>query len=243
MSQAVQPKSIKPKTDTPPAASATAGASNVATQEEDELTMVKLIILVVAIVLSSVLSAAAAMYVLGPMVLVPAIVAQMPEGGSAEGEDTEEKGDAEAHGNSVGMNLELEEFTVNLKPDPTRRGNQYLRAKIAMSIKVPPEQDCAALAEHEAPAEGGGGGHGGGAPAGDPMEACSKKFNSHMSRYVPSIRDIVNTALMSRTSGTLASSDGQEALKDDVREEVNHLIASDGYEVIRVNFSDFIVQY
>ncbi|MEB3244526.1 MAG: flagellar basal body-associated FliL family protein [Vampirovibrionales bacterium] len=249
MAQPIQPKPIKPKASAPEAGNAAPNAPKATdpTAEDDELSMVKLLILVVAIVVSSVLSAGAATYFLAPMVLVPAItesiVAELPAG---EGEEGGEEGEEAPHASVVGMNLEFDEFTVNLKPDPTRRGNQYLRAKIAMSLKVPPEQDCTAPAHgegHEAAAAPAEGGHGGGAPAADPMEACNKAFNSHMGRYVPSIRDIVNTALMSRSASTLGSGDGQEALKDEIKEEVTHLIAGDGYEVLRVNFSDFIIQY
>jgi flagellar basal body-associated protein FliL len=243
MAKPTKPKTLKPKAAEdvaggPPSSGGGGGFD------------LKTIVLVVAIILSSIVGPAATMYFLGPMVIVPAIVSQIPKGGeAAKGEhaaEGEEGGEGEegAHKNAVGMNLELDEFTVNLKADPKAGANQYLRAKMSLSVEVPPAEDCHAHhAEGEKKAEGGGGGHGGGeGAAANPGEACQKGFNEKMGRYVPTIRDIINTSLMRQTASTLSSTEGQEALKDQIIQEVNPLMESDGYKILRVNFQDFVLQ-
>ena len=83
--------------------------------------------------------------------------------------------------------------------------------------------------------------NGGAAPA-DPYKACTDTFTKNMSPYGPTIRDIINQALMKRTAGTLGTIEGQELLKDDIKSQINSLIGPK-YSVVRVNFSDFIIQY
>jgi hypothetical protein len=83
--------------------------------------------------------------------------------------------------------------------------------------------------------------NGGAAPA-DPYKACTDTFAKNMSPYGPTIRDIINQALMKRTAGTLGTIEGQELLKDDIKSQINSLIGPK-YSVVRVNFSDFIIQY
>jgi flagellar basal body-associated protein FliL len=221
----------------------------------------KFIITLVVIVLSNVLCIGGAIYFLAPMVLVPAITAQLPkaEAGGEEGEAEEgeagggEHGEAGAtkgpHHQSIGLTYPLEEFTVNLKTS-TPNANTFARLKLALNVGVPPAEDC--LAVHEAkgkegehkPAEGGGegGGHGAPPPAAPGEDPCMKAFSQKMAPFLPTIRDIVNSSLMKRQAAELSSPEGQEAFKDDVKEQVDHVIGSQKYSVQRINFEDFIIQ-
>jgi len=71
--------------------------------------------------------------------------------------------------------------------------------------------------------------------------SCPELFSEKMSKFVPTIRDIINEALMSRTATTLATAEGQESLKKEIKDKVNPII-NPTYAVIRVNFQDFIIQ-
>lgn len=258
MARPTKPKDIKPKALDESGVPAASGGGG-----EPKLDL-KLIITIVAIFVASIVGSAASVYFLAPMVVVPAVVEQViaatTEGGGEHG------GGAHAGPHeTVGMNLELDEFTVNLKSDPSMGGNQFLRTKMSLSIAVPPEEYCdptggharvpvetapiatavvdgetgivagaAANTEEVLLASGGGGG--------DPYAACQATFNQNMARFVPTMRDIINQALMKRTAGTLSTIEGQELLKDEIKEQANHLMG-EHYSVIRVNFSDFIIQY
>lgn len=284
---------------------------------------IKFIFTILAIFLCTTLSSVAAVYFVAPMVLSPLIEDAVGKGGAhgeGEGAGEGEHGEggeavADAH-KSSGLNLELDEFTVNLKTDAAEGGeNTFLRAKMALTISVPPEQDC----HHPMPAEGGGGGehhaqanpsspapvtakaiptkgtldellasaqtqtilvslnpsgqlntatggiaggaapvskkikgtasrhhgkviaNGGGAPAPSGPEACLTGFKDKMGQYIPTIRDIVNSALMHRTATQLSTPEGVETLKDEIKEQINQIL-SEEYKVIRVNFQDFIIQ-
>ncbi len=253
MARPTKPKDIKPKALDESGAPVAGGGGG-----EPKLDL-KLIITIVAIFVASIVGSAASVYFLAPMVVVPAVVEQVlaatTEGGGEHG------GGAHAGPHqTVGMNLELDEFTVNLKSDPSLGGNQFLRTKMSLSIAVPPEEYCdptgghaqlpvetaivdgetgivagaAASADEEVLLAAGGGG--------DPYAACQARFNQSMARFVPTMRDIINQSLMKRTAGTLGTIEGQEILKDDIKDQINHLMG-DHYAVIRVNFSDFIIQY
>lgn len=238
MAKPTKPNALKPKADDPAKGD---GAAKGAAGGGGGLNM-QFILLLAAILLSSTIGPALAMYFLGPMVLVPAITAALPKGGE-EGGGHGEHGDGEGEGKhgpkvpKVGMSLALNEFTVNLKKDPAMRGSQFLKTKIDLSVIVPDEENC--LIKHDDHAAAGGGGHGEAAPAGDP---CMDAFNKKMSVYVPTIRDIINTALMERTANEVASLEGQEAMKDQVIADVNALIADDGYKIMRINLQEFIVK-
>ncbi|MFM7389926.1 MAG: flagellar basal body-associated protein FliL [Vampirovibrionales bacterium] len=229
----------------------------------DSLTMMQVIILAVVMLICSIVGPAAAFYFVGPMVMKP-LVAQAPAEEGDEGEQAEAKnghGDASTgHGegshakegaSQVGLTLKFDEFAVNLKKDPALRGNQYLSAKMSIAVAVPPEKDCLtpliAPPEHgdkEHAAEGGGhgGGHGEAAPAGSPIELCQKGFQESMTPFIPTLRDIVNTAFMKRTATQIASVDGQESLKDEITTEMNTVLNNGHYNVLRVNFENFVVQ-
>jgi flagellar basal body-associated protein FliL len=247
MAAPLKPKDPKPMAEEPqdaakPSAKAAGGGLDL-----------KFIITLVVVVLSNLLCIGGAIYFLAPMVLVPAITAQLPK--AAEGEDGEagaEEGEAahgEGHGTAphqaIGLNYPLEEFTVNLRSNsPATAGNTFARLKLAFSIGVPEAENCLAPKEHkegEKPAEGGEGGHGGGggAPKEDP---CMKAFTDKMTPFLPTIRDIVNGSVMKRTASDLSTPEGQEAFKDEVKEQVDHVIGSHKYSVQRINFEDFIIQ-
>lgn len=226
----------------------------------------KFIVTILAIFIAGIGGSVASVMFLAPTVLVPQVVEQVvaATGGSHAEASGEHGEDGEGHGGSthqqLGMTLELDEFTVNLKTDPTLGGNQFLRTKMSLSVKVPDEQYCdptgggehasvpdtlqegtilgaASPLNQEEPvylASGGGG------P--DPYTLCVQTFDKNIGRYTPAIRDIINQALMKRTAGTLATVEGQEFLKDEIISQVNHVIGPD-MSVIRVNFSDFIIQY
>jgi len=75
----------------------------------------------------------------------------------------------------------------------------------------------------------------------DALGACLDQFKNNMAKYVPTMRDVINAALMKRTAGTLSTLEGQEALKDEIKEEINQFM-DQKYQVLRVNFEDFIIQ-
>jgi hypothetical protein len=71
--------------------------------------------------------------------------------------------------------------------------------------------------------------------------SCDQVFKNNMGKYVPTIRDVINAALMKRTATALASLEGQEALKDEIKDQLSQILAPN-YSVLRVNFQDFIIQ-
>lgn len=263
MARPTKPKDIKPKADGEIATLPTAvpGGGGGGSGGLD----LKFIITLVVVVLCTTLTSGASVYFLAPMVLLPAIehkLAQIKIPGG-EGEHGAE-GEGEGHAPKVGMNLELDEFTVNLKEDPNDPGNQYLRAKMSLNISVPDKEDCYQVQPHATayPIDIQGGkvigaavsvastpvnpvdrtqlASGGGAPA-DPVAACLASFKGNMAKFVPTIRDVVNAALMKRTAGTLSTLEGQEALKDEIKESISQFMG-EPYQVVRVNFEDFIIQ-
>lgn len=256
MAKPVQPKSLKPKADSAPEASGGGGGSPKSSGGGGGLDL-KFIISLVAGLVFSIAGSALTLFLLGPMVLVPAITAQLPkvqataEGHGKEGDADHGHGAKEEHEKKtplLGLNLPMEEFTVNLKKDASVKGNQFLRTKLSLSVQVPEEQNCIAQAMEAAahhgeaaaaPAEGG---HGGGAPAANPTEACNKSFTENMTPFIPTFRDIINTSLMNRTSSQIASLEGQEALKESVIQELNLVLGGTPYKVDRVNLEDFIIQ-
>ena len=268
MAKPVKPKTLKPKTGGEPSgseaneaeesqaapkvpANKSAGGGGGGTSG-----LLSIIVLSVVMLLSSVAGPVAALYFLGPQLLAPIIAKAVPA--HAEGEPSDEavgEGEhASQHGtekvSKLGLNLPLEEFTVNLKKDPALRGTQYLRARMNLSVVVPEAEDCsphkAEGAEGgghgEKPAEGGGGHGAAPAAAVDPAKACNEAFVGKMATYIPTLRDIVNTALMKRSAAQISTLEGQELLKDEMSQEMNNILATNHYQVVRVNFEEFIVQ-
>lgn len=273
MARPTKPKDLKPKTE----GEAVAPVAGMPVTTNSSAPDIKFILLLVIMVISSILGSAGSVYLMTSMLITPEIhKISQTGGGEAHGEGgaaAEAGAEGETPANAVGMNLELDEFMVNLKPDPALGGNQYLKAKMALSIKTPDDQNCykeekkaslkptATIAmvhnlnggqiagaaaplqttvseirhlpkvDRELLSEGGEGG----------PPPCETKFKESMGKYVPSIRDIINASLMKRTASQLASQEGQETLKDEIKEQISQIMAPD-YEVLRVNFQDFIIQ-
>jgi flagellar basal body-associated protein FliL len=263
MARPTKPKDLKPKAEgeSGPAAAPAGGGGGGGGGLD-----LKFIIMLVVVVLASILGSAGSSYLMSTMVVLPEMSKQMAQVKPAEGGEGGEGGSehgGEAAPNEVGMNLELDEFTVNLKQDPQISGNQYLRAKVSLSVKVPEKENCyieekhAAVPHHAAEiatAIPGGKIVGGAAmiPGQYKVDrtlvaeegkgpSCEDIFKENMAKYVPTVRDIINGALMKRTASQLASLEGQEALKDEIKEQLNTIMGPD-YEVLRVNFQDFIIQ-
>lgn len=241
MARPTKPKDLKPKTDGENLAGPGAGLAAATSGGGFDM---KFIIALAVVALISVAGTAGSTYFITTQITdISKKVAVAP--GEEHG-DGHEAGHTPA--NVVGMNLELDDFMVNLKPDPNLEGTQYLKAKMALSIRVPEAEDCYAKKHAMLPAldgqivgaaapmnetllaSGGGGG-----------PTCEQIFKDNMGKYVPTIRDVINASLMKRTASTLASLEGQEALKDEIKEQLNQIMGPD-YGVIRVNFQDFIIQ-
>lgn len=246
MARPTKPKDLKPKVEGEAAAAPGGGGAAFD---------LKYIILIAVVIIASIVGSAGSAYLMTTMFVMPEISkASHAKGGEEAGGESPTGPDTastETPANEVGMNLELDEFTVNLKTDPNMDGSQFLRAKMALSIKVPEKENC--YAEHKAAqlpaAYGDGKIVGAAAPAVDRTTlaeegggpSCEDIFKNNMGKYVPTIRDVVNAALMKRTASSLASLEGQEALKDEIKEQLNQILAPD-YQVLRVNFQDFIIQ-
>jgi flagellar basal body-associated protein FliL len=267
MSSPAKPKEMKPKDETE-AAAPSAGAAPAPAGGLD----IKFIILVIVMVVSSILGSAGSVYLMTSVFVTPEIQ-KLAKAKPAEGEGAEKeaKGEGETSTNEIGMNLELDEFMVNLKTDAALGGNQYLKAKVALSIKPPDKENCFLKKEKAQLSPEGGKviafnrsvlGYGTFAGAAAPIAydktsdfdptllagegeggppPCETEFKANMGHYVPTIRDVINAALMKRTASQLASSEGQEVLKDEIKEQLTQMMAPE-YEVLRVNFQDFIIQ-
>lgn len=237
------------------------------------INLVQLIVILLTMSIINLGAIGAAIYFLGPVMLNPLVdklisSAQPAEGEGKEGEHKEgehkegeakggehkegaghgEKGEASTEAlASLGQNYKLEDFTVNLTPNPRSPSeNQFLRAKMSLSFKVPEEENCLIQKmkhAHDKPAEGGGeGGHGGGAPKPEGEDPCEKAFKEKLQTFLPNIRDVINSSLMRRTANALSSIEGQEMLKDEIIEQLNTLVHPIEYSVLRINFEEFIVQ-
>ncbi len=257
MARPTKPKDLKPKVEGEIADAAAAGGGGGGGLD------LKFIIMVVVILVATIGGSVGSAYLMTTMFVVPEIGKIAKAGGAAGGEHGAEGAEGgeghdgastEAAGHAVGMNLELDEFTVNLKSDPSMDGTQYLRAKMALSIQVPEKQNCY-LEEHEKKAAipdellPGGKVMGAAAPVdrtmlaneGEGGPSCEQVFKNNMSKYVPTARDVINAALMKRTASTLSTLEGQESLKDEIKDQLSQIMAPD-YKVLRVNFQDFIIQ-
>jgi flagellar basal body-associated protein FliL len=267
MAKPIKPKSSKPLAkieESAPSEEATPKASkkDAPSPLSKGLTMFQTIILAVVMLIASVVGPAATLYFLGPTLLVPMIQKAIPasteegeegeEGEKPEGEHGKEGKEGE-HGKeapktpSLGMNLPMEEFIVSLKTSQASKSTQFLKAKMSLAIAVPEGEDCNAPAEEgegkpEAKAEGGEHGGEGAGKAEDPAAACNEAFVKKMDAYVPTLRDIVNTALMKRNASQIATLEGQEDFKDELVSEMNAVLSNHGYTVQRINLQDFIIQ-
>jgi flagellar basal body-associated protein FliL len=261
MAKPIKPKSSKPLAKTEESGSSEESVPKAASKKDSPpllskgLTMFQTIILAVVILITSVVGPAATLYFLGPTLLAPMIQKALPastgeegeEGEKPEGEEGEEGKKPEAPKvPSLGLNLPMEEFIVSLKTSQASKSTQFLKAKMSLAIAVPEAEDCNAPIEEagktEAKAEGGEHGGEGGGEAKDAMSACNEAFVKKMDPYVPTLRDIVNTALMKRNAQQIATLEGQEDFKDELVGEMNAVLSNHGYTVQRINLQDFIIQ-
>ncbi len=125
-----------------------------------------------------------------------------------------------------GLILDLGEFILNLS-DPNAR--RYLKVNVAIELSRK-ETDP----DPHASAEGGGHGHG---ESVDPMEV----IKAEMDQYKPAIRDSIISILSSKTPEELSSITGKEFAKEQIKESVDAIFATQR-EVIRVSFGTFIIQ-
>lgn len=252
MARPTKPKDLKPKVEGEGGA-APAPAAPAAGGGGGGLDL-KFIIMVVVIIVASIGGSVGSSYLMTTMFVMPELakVGHAPAGEHEDGHSPtgHDSASTEAAGSQVGMNLELDEFMVNLKPDPAIPGSQYLRAKMALSVKVPEPENC--YAEHHASAIPYGAGRivGAAAPVdrtmlasggGEAGPSCEDIFKKNMSKYVPTVRDVINGSLMKRNASLLATLEGQESLKDEIKEQLSTIMAPN-YQVLRVNFQDFIIQ-
>jgi len=270
MASPAKPKEMKPKDDGEAAPAVPGSASAPAGGGLD----LKFIILVVVMVVSSILGSAGSVYLMTSMFVTPEIQ-KLAKAKPAEGGEAEKGGEEKVDGstNEIGMNLELDEFMVNLKTDAALGGNQYLKTKVSLSIKPPDKENCFLKKEKAQLSPIGDKviafnrsvlGYGTFAGAAAPIAydksdlnefdstllagegeggppPCETEFKANMGHYVPTIRDVINSSLMKRTASQLASAEGQEVLKDEIKEQLTQVMAPE-YEVLRVNFQDFIIQ-
>jgi len=259
MARPTKPKDLKPKVEGEIADASAAGGGGGGGLD------LKFIIMVVVILVATIGGSVGSAYLMTTMFVVPEIGKIAKAAGAGGGAEAGAEGAAEGGkdgastetpATEVGMNLELDEFTVNLKADPSMDGTQYLRAKMALSIQVPEKENCylegkkAMLPADLIP---GGKVMGAAAPVsytstdrtmiaeegGGPT--CEQIFKNNMSKYVPTARDVINAALMKRTASSLSTLEGQESLKDEIKDQLSQILAPN-YKVLRVNFQDFIIQ-
>src|SRR5688572_11301014 len=113
MARPTKPKDLKPKVEGEAAAAPAAAAAGGGLD-------IKYIILVVVVVIASLLGSAGSAYLMTTMFVIPEIgkTAAHAKGGEEGGEEHgggHDGASTETPAHEVGMNLELDEFTVNLK--------------------------------------------------------------------------------------------------------------------------------
>jgi flagellar FliL protein len=117
-------------------------------------------------------------------------------------------------------------------------GRRFLRATVV--IELPPLEDMdlpTATGTHERPGASGGGGE---EETVSEEELRLQAFNALMEKRMPIINDVINTLLTSKTFEEIYTVEGKEALRGEIREELNRRIP--GLGVIAVYFTEFVVQ-
>ncbi len=117
-------------------------------------------------------------------------------------------------------------------------GRRFLRATVV--IELPPLEDMdlpTATGTTEKPAAAGGGGEEAG-PSEEELRL--EAFNALMQKRLPIINDVINTLLTSKTFEEIYTVEGKEALRAEIRTELNRRIPDLG--VIAVYFTEFVVQ-
>ena len=183
--------------------------------------MVILLAVALVVILGSAGASIASVFFLMPMVMQPMmdqVAAAAAKGGGGGHGGGAEHGEAGGESSQVGPVIDLDEFTVNLN-DPS--GDRYLRADFSITVTT----------EDKAFSE----------LSGEALKKWEEEFHMEMAHYVPAIRDIVISALTQRTSEDLATEEGKEAVKKDIKAKVDKLLHGH-HEVIRVNIENFIIQ-
>lgn len=214
MSNPIKPKNAKPKANVPENSNG-----------DLEMNGVKLIIIntVITLLICAIFVGANYFIVSSS---VEKVIAHQPH---VEEEHIDDNAEPEAEHVEHGLILDLGEFILNLS-DPNAR--RYLKVNVAVELT---KKDSDPNPHEEEEAGGHGGGHGGGGA--DPMEA----IKAEMDQYRPAVRDAIISILSSKTPEELASITGKEFAKEQIKESVDSIFASQR-EVIRVSFGTFIIQ-
>lgn len=123
----------------------------------------------------------------------------------------------------------LDTFIVNLSQD-----------KSFLKVTLLVEYDPDALERAARGGEGGGEGKGGGASGGEGKEGNA--LPEAMSEKMPVIRDTIIRILSSKKSEEVLTSDGKQALKEELIEGINEAMGFDEPVVVNVYFTEFIIQ-
>jgi len=122
------------------------------------------------------------------------------------------------------LTVSLGERIVNLA-DPG--GYRYLKTEIVVEVAVDQKT------YERLTAAGGGGGHGGGGGSTDPLRA-------ELEHSWPKIQDTLTMVLTSKTVDELATPEGKEHLKDELREKLQPAFGD--YKITEVYLTQFVIQ-
>ena len=141
-----------------------------------------------------------------------------PDSQNGDGK-SDSSGDSGGDQIQQGIILDLGEFILNLS-DP--RAKRYLKINVALELSKKDTDP------------------GAGAPAKE-GEDPAKAIEAEMNQFKPAIRDAIISTLSSKTAEELSSVEGKDQSKEQIKESVNAIFGGER-EVIRVSFSNFIVQ-
>jgi flagellar FliL protein len=122
------------------------------------------------------------------------------------------------------LTVSLGERIVNLA-DPG--GYRYLKTEIVVEVAIDQKT------YERLTAAGGGGGHGGGGGSTDPLRA-------ELEHSWPKIQDTLTMVLTSKTVDELATPEGKEHLKDELREKLQPAFGD--YKITEVYLTQFVIQ-
>jgi flagellar FliL protein len=122
------------------------------------------------------------------------------------------------------LTVSLGERIVNLA-DPG--GYRYLKTEIVVEVAIDQKT------YERLTAAGGGGGHGGGGGSTDPLRA-------ELEHSWPKIQDTLTMVLTSKTVDELATPEGKERLKDELREKLQPAFGD--YKITEVYLTQFVIQ-
>jgi len=122
------------------------------------------------------------------------------------------------------LTVSLGERIVNLA-DPG--GYRYLKTEIVVEVAIDQKT------YERLTAAGGGSGHGGGSGSTDPLRA-------ELEHSWPKIQDTLTMVLTSKTVDELATPEGKEHLKDELREKLQPAFGD--YKITEVYLTQFVIQ-